>query len=684
MIENSKIEAIAVKAFTDHRDGYISMKQKWNELYERYENKLRDNSITAKTASKVCLGGAFSLVENAIPRLLGRDPKYKYMGREGDDEQAAELYDQFSEYQFEMAHARRELRYVVNWGLICGLAGWKMGWQETKKMVSKDGKEILGKQVTNELFIKGLEKLKMGKDIKVDEEMTEAGYTFKAIKPQDLIWNTQATSMEDVKVFGHKDRSTIIELEQAGFETNKLVSSLGETDYWMNKLKLADGVNEVEKAANVQDAIKMTEVEIAELYVKALNDRNVWESHVVWIACVENGSPTVVRTEKNPYDKKFIPMGIFRPVDRVGKFYGFGIIEPSIGAIDAEEDTLNMNLEALWTATVPPIEYNPNNILNVNALEYGPRSLTAVRQLGQSMAVMPTPQPNIQGANFLLDYLNRAKQNISAVTDYQTGSDQVGGAKTLGEIQIKTQESNARMSQMLVNFEQMVIEPMGKYALWMNQQFLVNNKEMFFRVMGRKGSILAKKLKFKDIEAIKDIVVVSGSSALVIQRAELQKWSALLSAVYLEEQSVDPVKINKLPIWERLFEQGLLIKDPETYIPSLKEIEEAEVGGDEMQLQDAKDENDSPLTARVLPTDNPEIHIPVHQAEIQRRKKELDMAQANGIEVPPEVIEELQLLVKHLDDHTMTMQGPVPEHSQAMQVGQGVNPAMQPNETQAA
>ena len=207
---------------------------------------------------------------------------------------------------------------------------------------------------------------------------------------------------------------------------------------------------------------------------------------------------------------------------------------------------------------------------------------------------------------------------------------------------------------------------------------------MFFRVMGRKGSILAKKLKFKDIEAIKDIVVVSGSSALVIQQSELQKWSALLSAVYLEEQSVDPVKINKLPIWERLFEQGLLIKDPETYIPSLKEIEEAEVGGDEMQLQDAKDENDSPLTARVLPTDNPEIHIPVHQAEIQRRKKELDMAQANGIEVPPEVIEELQLLVKHLDDHTMTMQGPVPEHSQAMQVGQGVNPAMQPNETQAA
>lgn len=684
MIENSKIEAIAVKAFTDHRDGYISMKQKWNELYERYENKLRDNSITAKTASKVCLGGAFSLVENAIPRLLGRDPKYKYMGREGDDEQAAELYDQFSEYQFEMAHAHRELRYVAKWGLICGLAGWKMGWQETKKMVSKDGKEILGKQVTNELFIKGLEKLKMGKDIKVDEEMTEGGYTFKAIKPQDLIWNTQATSMEDVKVFGHKDRSTIIELEQAGFETNKLVSSLGETDYWMNQLKLADGVNEVEKAANVQDAIKTTEVEIAELYVKALNDRNVWESHVVWIACVENGSPIVVRTEKNPYDKKFIPMGIFRPVDRVGKFYGFGIIEPSIGAIDAEEDTLNMNLEALWTATVPPIEYNPNNILNVNALEYGPRSLTAVRQLGQSMAVMPTPQPNIQGANFLLDYLNRAKQNISAVTDYQTGSDQVGGAKTLGEVQIKTQESNARMSQMLVNFEQMVIEPMGKYALWMNQQFLVNNKEMFFRVMGRKGSILAKKLKFKDIEAIKDIVVVSGSSALVIQQAELQKWSALLSAVYLEEQSVDPVKINKLPIWERLFEQGLLIKDPETYIPSLKEIEEAEVGGDEMQLQDAKDENDSPLTARVLPTDNPEIHIPVHQAEIQRRKKELDMAQANGIEVPPEVIEELQLLVKHLDDHTMTMQGPVPEHSQAMQVGQGVNPAMQPNETQAA
>lgn len=687
MIDNKKIEAIAIKATIDHRNAYIIMKQRWNDLYERYENKLRLGSISSKTSSKVTLGGAFSLVENAKPRLLGRDPKYKYLGREGDDEQAAEIYDQFSEYQFDQADARKEITEVVEWGLITGLAGWKMGWNETKRIISKNGKEILGKKVTNPVVVALANKLKVGQDVKIDEEITDAGYTFKAIKPHDLIWSLRAKDVKDCSVLGHQDKTTVRDLEIDGFDTSALRATIQTTDYWMTQLKLADGVQENQKTfGDLEEEMLNTEIRIAELYVTVRNDQGVYEEYVTWLGNVEDmggggGTPTPLKTMANPFDKKFKPMGVFRPINRAGKFYGFGIIEPTMGTLDAEEDNLNISLEANWTATVPPIEVDPTNIIDLQAVEYGPRAINAVRQLGASMAVMPTPQVNVGGVQFFANYLNRNRQNVSGITDYQTGSDTLSGGKTLGEIQIKTQEANARIGEMLRNLERQVLEPMGKYALWMNQQYLSKNMKLFFRIVGRKGQFLEKQIKFKDIEAVKDIVIISGSTALVVQQAELQKWSALLNQVYAEEASPSPTKINKLPIWERLFEQGLMIKDPETYLPSLKELEQQEVGGSMAQMKDAQNENANPVVAVVLPDDNPEIHIPLHQAEIAKRKNEQDMAQQAGVEVPEEVVMELQLLVKHLNDHVIASGGPSPEHAANLQVGQGTS-VMQNNAPQ--
>jgi hypothetical protein len=179
---------------------------------------------------------------------------------------------------------------------------------------------------------------------------------------------------------------TIGELKKNDFNTDGIVTALCSTDYWMNLLKQQDSVNQQETNSAINEEMNLVEVEIAELYVTALNDTGFLESYVTWIGNTDGGSPIAMKTLPNPFDKKFCPMGIFRPVDRVGKFYGFGIIEPSLGVINAEEDTLNISLEALWTATVPPIEVNPTNIIDVANISYGPRSFNYVRNLGQSMS----------------------------------------------------------------------------------------------------------------------------------------------------------------------------------------------------------------------------------------------------------------------------------------------------------
>lgn len=673
MIKNETIEQLAIDTAQSHAESYESLKSLWNDLYERYENKLRAGSITAKTESKVRLGGAFALVENALPRLLGRDPKYKYMGREGDDEETAELYERFSEWQFDKANVRPILKQIAKWGLICGLSGWKMGWEVKKKIISKDGREILGIKYTNPILIKVLDAMKLsGKRVKVEETETESNYTVVSIKPHDLVWSRNAVDTGDSSVFGHLKSSTIGELTASGFDTEKVKNLVRASDYWMDLLKQSDGVHESERP-DYDAVMDSQEVTVYELYVTAQNEDGVTESYITWLGGA-TGKLVALKTVKNPFDKKFCPMGIFRPIDRAGKFYGFGIIEPTSGVLDAEEDSLNIALETLWTSTVPPIEYDPTNVVDIESLEYGPRKMVAVRKLGSTMNVMATQQVPSGATQVFLEYLNRAKQNTSGITDFQTGSDQIGGAKTLGEIQIKTQESNSRINEMLTNLEQQVLEPMGRMALWFNQQYLFGpegNKKIFFKILGKKGSILSKSIKFKDIEAIDDVIVVSGASALASQQAELGKWSAVLNQVYLEERSPNPTKINKLPIWKQIFESGLMIQDPESYLPSLKEIEEEEVGGNLAQLDDAKKENANPLIARVIETDNPEIHIPVHQAEVAKRKNEIDMAAQAGVTVPDEVLIELQMLIAHLDSHILQSGGPVPDHSANMQVGQG-------------
>jgi hypothetical protein len=59
MISNETIEGIAMRTAQAHSDSYGSLKEKWNSLYERYENKPRIGSISMKTESKVSLGAAF-------------------------------------------------------------------------------------------------------------------------------------------------------------------------------------------------------------------------------------------------------------------------------------------------------------------------------------------------------------------------------------------------------------------------------------------------------------------------------------------------------------------------------------------------------------------------------------------------------------------------------------------------
>ena len=56
------------------------------------------------------------------------------------------------------------------------------------------------------------------------------------------------------------------------------------------------------------------------------------------LGCITGGTPISIGTMENPLNEKVTPLVFFTPIKRPGKAYGFGMIEPSLGVIDAEED----------------------------------------------------------------------------------------------------------------------------------------------------------------------------------------------------------------------------------------------------------------------------------------------------------------------------------------------------------
>jgi len=679
MIKDQQIKDLVKATIESHCSTFISRKEAWANLYKRYEGSIRAGSITSKTSSKFSLGGAFALVENSIPRLLSQQPRYKYLGR-GQDDQDVEKYDEFSQYQWDEADAQDVLKDVVKWGLITGLAGWKMGWKTEVKLRKKKGKMLAGIKISNPIALKAMDKLGVGKQVKIDDTETIKNYTVQAIKPHDLVWNVEAQDRKDIRVIGHRAQKQIKELKILGYDTTGLLSGIRGTDYWQEKMN-AEKTSQSDEKKELDDM----EATIYEMYSRTLNESGWYEYHITTYAGVgdtEKPNLFCIGFKINPFDEQFIPMGVYRPIKRPGKMYGFGVVEQATGVLDAEEDSLNMAVQALWLDVSRPTEYNPQNLIRPEAIDYKPGALVPVRRLGESMNVLPTPVPNIRSVSEMSQLLTKAKQNLTGITDFQTGVDQTRGAKTLGEIEIKTEESNARMKMMLDSLEKEVLQPMGKYALYMNKQFLADDKKLVYKVLGRKGNLQEGSIKFKDIEVVKDVIIIGGSSAMVMQQSELRLWATVLDKANEEVQLGEMgVPINREEIWKNIFERGLLEKDVENYLPSLKEREEGEVNSDQAQMTDAKAENANPSTARVLPTDNPEVHIPLHKAEIEARQRELMQAEQQGTEVDPVKVDEMQMLVTHLNDHTRQAGGAVPQFSAENEgAGEPDNQPIQPNE----
>ena len=609
-----------------HETTFLNLRNKWKEYKDAYDNKPRPGSITETTTTKIKLSQGYSIVEQAKAMALANPPRFAFESRRNENYEEVQKYQDFIQYQFDKNKASAVMEEIYSWSAITGLCGWKIGWKETKKIKNK--KKLKGREVTNPIFTKIAKKEK-----NVD---VIGNWYLQSINPFDLIWNSEAKSIDDITLIGHRQTMTIAQLKANGFDTEKIQTmTLQNESYWERELNDYHAEN---VQAQKQAKLMSMNFNVYECYYTEVKD-NIEYEKIAWVVGGEGiqDGKMLLKEVDNPFDEQFKPMGILRLVKKPGKFYGTGLIEPVTGLLNAEEDSFNMSLEALWTDIKKPMEYNPDNVLDVQGLTYGARKLIPVRHLGQSVAPLPTPGTDIGGTSFALNFLEKNKQNVTAITDYQTGADRISGQKTATEIKIKTLQSDQRSSKMQRQLENELLGPVGEMALWLNKQYLAGQDKIVYKVLGKKGTIKNEKLSFKDINGIEDVSIVKGSTSAVQREAEREKYMLLTQQAMQAMQMGVQVDIQQ--IFRAMIEHGFDLDTPELYLPSLKEIEKGDAQNKNKQLDLALEENENPMTARVQPEDDIDVHVPVHKAGIK----------AGGTKNKQYTPEELQALKEHLD-----------------------------------
>lgn len=655
-MESNKIGQQTIEMLNEHERKYENLRNKWLEFFHCYENKERQGSITEKTESKTRLSQGFSVVEQSVARALARAPRFQYLARKNDKYEDTQAYQDFISYQWDLNNADSVVEEIYRWAVITGISGWKVGWRKKSTIVKED-------------VIKGVEELnplnKNFLNVTKDTNEVESVWTLQAIKPFDLMWNVEATCADDATMLAHRDTLKLKDIEAYGFNINKIKTMILSNDsYWDNQL---DAYNNDRTTRT--DAMEAMEFSVYECYVTQTEGTKSYEK-VVFVVGGEgiNGGKVVLDIQDNPFNKQFKAIGVFRPTKVPGKMQGLGLLEPVLGVLYAEEDTFNMTMEALWTDISKPMEYVPGNVLNEDGIEYGARKLIPVKRLGESVNVLPTPDPNIGGSSFALNFLERNKQNITAITDYQTGSDALSRQQTATEVEIKTMQSDQRSTKIHKTMEIELLTPLGKRVLALNKQYLADESNIKFAVTGKKGSMRSGEIKFKVIDSIEDVTIVRGSTSAVIRDQEYAKWSNFWNLAV--EAQAQGVQVDLQEIMRSMIEEGIDVASPEMYLPSLKEQEKEDVSGKMSQLNAAKEENVNPFTARVAETDNHKVHMQLHEAALN----------SGGIATKEYTPEEIQALTTHLNDHVRMGGGVVPSHQEAAEAGaaQGVQAMASP------
>jgi hypothetical protein len=382
----------------------------------------------------------------------------------------------------------------------------------------------------------------------------------------------------------------------------------------------------IDKPQQSQIDENKSEVEVnkADDYTTKVNIKEHWtDDRLIVVA----NDTVVLRDEVNPYGE--VPYVFIIDQEDPEDFWGIGEVEPNIGAQNALNTVERQIIDANALRLKRPGLYNKQADIDTDELERGWSAGNLIGYTPGARGEKPIEfldVPDISSA--ATDQTLRMQQYIESTTaanDYAQGSSSNALNKTAKGAEIITEMASDRFRQKLSNVE-MGISDLGEKLLRYNTKFVTKSQKI--KVLGESGESEWVDVSPKDLNDNFKVSVEANSSLPVNKRDKKNEFMS-----FFEVAIQFPDKFNMDAILEDFAKE--FGKEPKRYMVAKEQIEgQMEV---EQQMteaeKEAEQENELMAGGRpqtVLPDDDHETHLVVHEEEKQVLPQDLIMQHIEG------------------------------------------------------
>jgi hypothetical protein len=597
------------------------------EIYERLENLYFGNvaldSPVKELETQISTGQALQTVETITPRLTAGRIRVDFTETKASDKSNADLAEKLVNLQIESDNLEETLELWIRQAVKTHGA-LKVDFKlEEVKFMRKQKEKQLRIPMTKKV-------IGIGKTVEVEEVEEIFKHTLEIVSYEDLII-PPARDYNDLPFIGQNVEKTIFDMEQDDRYHNlenlaeylvKNSPNKDNDEFSLSRNTAQDLDNDALRSYTIGASIPLREI-----YYKKDKYMYVVEYH--------EESGTVVRNEGLRYWHGLLPIRPLSIIPVENQVIGLSPLQTA----EHQIDTLDIQHNTILTTSLfdlqRPLVFDPR-FAGVNWQKNPPVYKAGMsypmKDGAKTMTVLPAPK--VDGSHLQMYGISKQViQNITGVTDYISGGEQIDGDKTLGEVKLKTAQSNKRFE----GVAKIIRRALTDVFIMMNsnnQQFLPEGYEG--RIFGEAG-FKHQRFSPESIQGKFDVRIKGFEDIFINEAEKVNKYQAMIADGLKVNQAIGKPVVDIPYLVSKLYSEGYKVDEMDKVIIPIEDTNKQEDGGKQAEAKRADAENKNPETAMLRPDEDMSVHLDVHEAFIQSpaykqlpKKKQMILARHVG------------------------------------------------------
>ena len=577
------------------------------EIYERLENlyfgNVAQDSPTKNLETNMSSGQAYQITETITPRLTAGKIRVDLTATKAKDSQNARQHSKLLNLQIESDHLEEQFEGWIRQA-VKTLGAIKVDFTlEEIKFTRKKKKYEMKIPMTNKI-------VGVGETIEVEEQEMVFKHDLQLISYEDLII-PEANNYKDLPFIGMKVIKQIFKLKED--DRYKNLDDL--ESYVINEAEKGND-NEFDIARDNQqdldtDTVKSyaldKNLEIYEIYY--------WKEGHLYVVEYHDASGIVVRNEPLYYWHQMLPIRPLSLIPVENQVIGLSPLQTVEDDIDTLDIWLNVMLTTGLFDIQRPVVFDPRQTgvdWQKNPPVYKAGMSYPMKDAGRTFNILPAPTITPSHLQ-MYGIIKQTIQNVSGVTDYITGSEQIGEDKTLGEVKLKTAQSNKRFEG-IVKGVRRALSDVLTMMVSNNQQYLPDEYEV--RIFGDQGESF-ERFSPESIQGKFDVKIKGFEDIFVNEAEKVNKYQAMIADALKINQATGKPTIDIDYLSSQLYSEGYNVDEIDKVIIPTKDVERQKDGGKMDEAKRADAENKNPKTAILRPDEDMAVHLDVHEVFIK-------------------------------------------------------------------